>query len=205
MRRIPPQSPVTNQNESAHIFLGIGIALGLIMGLLALVLGGANYNLLQHPHRLSVYDLSGQALLDANTWTNIKYNHTLFASPDFSLQPDGETLRCLKTGIFTMFFKLQTSLNTSVEPPLPLQCGSCFLKYAARATIQYQGVGLITEIPTSYTFDNNVQLLTTQLFFSASFNDILRIQFISACPYLLLSTYNNNNSSHSLSASLLIY
>ncbi len=208
MRGRAQQPPNVNQNESAHVFLGIAVTIALLFGLLALVLSGSNHNTLQHPHRLSVYDTTQQPLLGANTWTNIVYNHTLFTSPDFLLLPGGDTVRCLKTGIYAMYFKIQTSLNTSVSPPLPLQCGNCFLKYAARATIQYQGVGLITEIPTSFTYDNNGLLLSTQLFFSVSYNDLLRIQFISACPYLLLSPYNNNsvsNSSQSVSTTLLIY
>lgn len=206
----PPPSPNVNQNESAHIFLGLGLSIALIFGLLALVLGGSNLKTIQNPHRLSLYDTTQQPLLAANTWTNIKYNHTLYSSPDFLLLPSGDTIQCLKTGIFAMYFKIQTNINTSVTPPMPLQCGNCFLKYAVRATIQYQGIGMITEIPTSFTYDNNAQLLSTQLFFSSSYNDLIRIQFISACPYLLLSPYNNNmsnssSSSQSISTTLLIF
>ena len=202
----PP--PNVNQNESAHVFLGIAVTIALLFGLLGLVVGGSNHNTLVHPHRLSVYDITQQPLLGANTWTNIIYNRTLLTSPDFLLLPSGDTVRCLKTGIYAMFFKIQTGLNTSVSPPLPLQCGNCFLKYAARATIQYQGVGLINEIPTSFTYDSNGLLLSTKLFFSAAYNDLIRIQFISACPHLILSPYNINNvsnSSQSVSTSLLIY
>ncbi len=205
--RNPRSPPNVNQNESAHIFLGIGTGIAIVLGLLALILSGSNNQLLQHPHRLSLYDVKQQPLLGANTWTNINYNHTLFTSPDFILLPGGGAIRCLKNGIYTMFFKIQIDLNTSVTPPLPPQCGSCFLKYAARATIQYQGVGLITEIPTSFTYDNNGLHLSTQLFFNSSYNDLIRIQFISACPYLILTPYsiNGNSSSQSVSTTLLIY
>lgn len=205
----PPIPPPTD--TAAHVFLGIAVTIALVLGFLALASSISNHNSLTAPHHFSIYDLTEQPLLASNMWTNIRYNHTLFNSDQFLLIPappstGGDTIKCLKTGTYTMFFKIQTALNTSVAPPLPLQCGSCLLKYAARATIQYQGLGLFHEIPTSHTFDNNVQLLTTSVIFRVAMNDLIRIQFISPCQHLLLSTYNNNaNTSHSVSSLLLIY
>ncbi len=203
----PPPLPAPT-DTAAHAFLGIGVAIALILGLLALFIGVSNNNSLTGAHQLSIYDLNEQSLLDANTWTNVRYNHTLFNSDRFSLIPatnGGDTIKCLKTGTYKMFFKLQTSVNNSIEPPLPIQCTSCFLKYAARATIQYQGLGLIYEIPTSHTHNNNAQLLVNELIFSATLNDLIRIQLISPCPYLILSVYNGYNNLTSVSSSLLIY
>jgi hypothetical protein len=201
-----PPSPPTS-DTAAHVFLGIGVTIALILGILGLFIGVSNNNLLSgSTHQLLIYDLTEQPLLDANTWTNVRYNHTLFNSDRFSLiGGGGDTIKCLKTGTFKMFFKLQTSVNNSIVPPLPIQCTSCFLKYAARATIQYQGLGLIYEIPTSHTHNNNGQLLVNELIFSATTNDLIRIQLISPCPYLILSAYNGENNLTSVSSSLLIY
>lgn len=155
---------------------------------------------------LVLEDNTTQELLGSGIWTSIEYHKQLHSSQAWKHTPASEEnslIECRREGIYRAYFSIQLSLLNPVTNTTPLECQDSQLGHEIRATIQYDGQGLLHEIRSSHTRgDIAASFMSKEFLFRADEGDLLRFQFYSLCSEAILSS--NGESPYATSATLII-
>ena len=137
---------------------------------------------------IALEDNTTQYLTASNTWTSITYNGQIHVSSAWAHTAGSNQIRCLREGTYSLYFSIQPQLNSTQVQTL-YHCKPCHLFQQLRATIQYDGIGFIYEIRSSLTrSDREARFLSKSILFHAHPDDIIRIQFNSLCPNVVISS-----------------
>jgi hypothetical protein len=135
---------------------------------------------------VALEDNTNQSLIASNTWTSIRYSTNIHVSSAWNHTAGDEKIECLREGIYRLYFSIQPTLNNT-QPQTLYFCKACNLYQQIRATIQYGGVGMIEEISSSHTHgDREARFLSKSVLLYASPTDVIRIQFKSQCPNVII-------------------
>lgn len=136
---------------------------------------------------LALEDNTNQSLLATNTWTSIRYSRNIHVSSAWNHTAGSDEIICLRAGTYLLYFSIQPRLNSS-QTQTNFFCKACHLYEEIRATIQYDGVGAIQEIRSSFTEgDREARFISKSLLFYANPTDVIRLQFRSLCPNIIIA------------------
>ena len=154
---------------------------------------------------IALEDNTTQYLNASDTWTSINYNGQIHVSSAWGHTVGSNQITCHREGTYRLYFSIQPQLNNSQIQTL-YHCKPCHLYQQIRATIQYDGIGFIHEIRSSHTRgDREARFLSKSILFHAHPDDIIRLQFKSLCPNVVLSSGGNQMmNSYPTSATLII-
>lgn len=183
----------------------------LLIAVSALVLSGMAFeNSRPEDVTLVLEDNTTQQLLGSGIWTSIEFHRQLHSSLAWKHSPvntdgddDSSLIECRRDGIYRAYFSVQLDLLKPGESNGTLHCQSGRLRHEIRATIQFDGQGLLHEIRCSHTRgDRDATFMSKEFLFHADEGDLLRFQFYSLCYDAIL--ISGGESQFSNSATLLI-
>lgn len=144
---------------------------------------------------IALEDNTTQWISASNTWTSIRYNKQLHISSAWEHSSGSTRIRCLKEGIYRLYFSIQPDVNITLSEEMSYHCRPCHLHHQLRATIQYNGHGVLHEIHSSRTHsDREARFMSKSILFHANVDDVLIMQFRSLCPNMMLSIGDEQQS-----------
>lgn len=202
-----PRNGFHPTNNGCNRSLPISLFLFLISAA-SLVLAGLAYeNSRPLDVTLVLEDNTTQQLLDSGIWTSIEFHRQLHSSQAWRHSVNGgdnsAQIECRREGIYRAYFSVQLNLGKPSESNGTFHCQSGRLRVEIRATIQFDGQGLLHEIRCSHTRgDRDATFMSKEFLFHADEGDLLRFQFYSLCYDAVLMS--QGESPFSTSATLLI-
>ena len=184
---------MARRNLSWLYFIGYSIVLVIaILGLFYPQSSGGPFE--EIDVSLALDDDTNQSVIATNTWTSITYNRNIHVSSAWNHTLGSDQIICLREGIYLLYFSIQPRLNNTIAQTL-FFCKACHLYQEIRATIQYDGIGAIQEIRSSYTqSDREARFVSKSFLFHANPTDVIRLQFKSQCPNIMIGPIPSLNS-----------
>jgi hypothetical protein len=173
--------------------------------------------------RLALYDVTLQPSLGSGNWTDIVYGVNHHLSPHWFHAAGSSLLYCYTSGSYIVYLAVQTNVVLPPPPthaptvsgapttmPIPhnhsydyYACRPCNIWLELRAVRQIGGSGSFTAVPGSLVFLQPAashRFLAQQFMLTASSGDVVKLQFRSACRYLLLTNSTLPSGGHNVSA-----
>lgn len=167
-----------------------------MIAIIAVILAGMAYENTKRDVTLALEDNAPQELDSIGVWSNIEFRRNLHISPAWHhTRGEESVVECRMDGIYRIFFSIQTSLSSTTSSCSEEELSSLMM----RATIQYDGQGLLHEIHSSLTKGNMyTEYMGKEFLLNVEEGDLLRFQFYSLCPDLILSPPTVSSSSATL-------